>query len=67
MEDETGLINVMVSPGLWARHKVVARTSKALLVRGIIQNATGAPTLVADKLEALPVGEYLSRGSRDFR
>ncbi|MDU0478784.1 error-prone DNA polymerase [Staphylococcus chromogenes] len=67
MEDETGLMNVMVSPGLWARHKRVARTSKALVVRGIIQNATGAPTLVADRLEALPVGEWLSRGSRDFR
>lgn len=67
LEDETGLMNVMVSPGLWARDKRVARTSKALLIRGIIQNATGAPTLVADKMEPLPIGEYLSRGSRDFR
>lgn len=67
LEDETGLMNVMVSPGLWAKDKLIARTSKALLIRGIIQNATGAPTLVADRLEPLPIGEYLSRGSRDFR
>lgn len=67
LEDETGLMNVMISPGLWAREKLVARTSKALLIRGIIQNATGAPTLVADRLEPLAVGEILSRGSRDFR
>ncbi|AKK02403.1 error-prone DNA polymerase [Corynebacterium epidermidicanis] len=67
MEDETGLMNVMISPGLWAREKRVARTSKALLIRGIIQNATGAPTLVADRIEPLPIGEWISRGSRDFR
>ncbi|MEJ5997502.1 error-prone DNA polymerase [Corynebacterium sp. H130] len=67
LEDETGLMNVMISPGLWAKDKLVARTSKALLIRGIIQNATGAPTLVADRLEPLPIGEFLSRGSRDFR
>ncbi|MEJ5928302.1 error-prone DNA polymerase [Corynebacterium sp. H128] len=67
MEDETGLINVLISPGLWSRQRLVARTAKALLVRGIIQNAAGAPTLVADRLEPLPVGEWLSRGSRDFR
>lgn len=67
MEDETGLINVMISPGLWQRHRMVARTSKVLVVRGIIQNSTGAANLVADKIEALAIGELLSRGSRDFR
>ncbi|QNE88992.1 error-prone DNA polymerase [Corynebacterium incognita] len=67
MEDETGLINVMVSPGLWQRHRVVARTAKALIVRGIVQNATGAVNVVADRLDELPLADALSRGSRDFR
>ncbi|MGD7002781.1 error-prone DNA polymerase [Corynebacterium halotolerans] len=67
LEDETGLINVMVSPGLWQRHRVLVRTSKALVIRGIIQNTTGAASLVADKIEPLAIGEWLSRGSRDFR
>lgn len=67
MEDETGLMNVMVSPGLWKRHRVVARGAKALVVRGIIQNANGVASLVADHLEPLGLGELLSRGSRDFR
>ncbi|MEX3515003.1 MULTISPECIES: error-prone DNA polymerase [unclassified Corynebacterium] len=67
MEDETGLMNVMVSPGLWKRQKVLARTAKALVIRGIVQNATGAVSVVADKLEPLDIGEYFSRGSRDFR
>lgn len=66
LEDETGLINVMVTPGLWNRNKVVARTAKALVIRGIVSNANGAVTVTADKLEALDIGSFLSRGSRDF-
>ncbi|MDY5785932.1 error-prone DNA polymerase [Corynebacterium sp.] len=66
MEDETGLINVVVSPGLWKRHHVLARTAKALIVRGVVQNATGAVNVVADKFEPLALGDWLSRGSRDF-
>lgn len=67
VEDETGLMNVVISVGLWKRYKKVALTAKALLIRGIIRNANGAATLEADKLEPLAIGEYLSRGSRDFR
>ncbi|WP_027012770.1 error-prone DNA polymerase [Corynebacterium freiburgense] len=67
MEDETGLINIMISPGLWHRQRRLARTSKALIVRGIVQNASGAATIIADKLEALEPAEFLHRGSRDFR
>ncbi len=67
LEDETGLINVMVAPGLWTRQRILARTAKTLIIRGIVQNATGAVNIVADRLEPLPVGEWLSPGSRDFR
>ena len=67
MEDETGLLSVMVSVGLWNRQRTVARTSRALLVRGVVQNSAGAVTVVADRLEPLALGEWLSRGSRDFR
>lgn len=66
MEDETGLINVIVPVGLWERQLVLARTAKSLIVRGIVQNATGAVNLVADKFEPLELGDYLNRGARDF-
>ena len=67
MEDETGLINIVISVGLWNKQRVLARTAKALVVRGIVQNASGAVSVVADRLEPLAMGELLSRGSRDFR
>lgn len=71
MEDETGLINIVVSTGLWKRQKKLARTAKTLLVRGILRNANGVAQIEADRLSPLPVAQWLaegtSQGSRDFR
>ncbi|WP_024794100.1 error-prone DNA polymerase [Tomitella biformata] len=53
LEDETGMVNVVCSVGLWARHKQLAHTATALLVRGQVQNATGAVSVVAERLEPL--------------
>ena len=60
-------MNVVISVGLWKRYQKVALTSKALVIRGIVRNSTGAVSIEADKLEPLPLGEVLSRSSRDFR
>ncbi|MBI8999393.1 error-prone DNA polymerase [Corynebacterium sp. CCM 8864] len=67
MEDETGLMNIIVSPGLWARQRRLARTAHSLIIRGIIQNSSGAAAILADRLEPFPAAELLSTGSRDFR
>ncbi|NBH02095.1 OB-fold nucleic acid binding domain-containing protein, partial [Amycolatopsis sp. SID8362] len=66
LEDETGMANVLVSPGLWRRQRLVARTSAALLVRGIAQAAEGVVTLVADRLESVDLSMHAG-SSRDFR
>ncbi|MEV6832344.1 error-prone DNA polymerase [Amycolatopsis sp. NPDC051102] len=66
LEDETGMANVLVSPGLWHRQRIVARTSSALLVRGHVQAAEGVVTLVADRLENLEL-PMRNGPSRDFR
>jgi error-prone DNA polymerase len=65
LEDETGLINVICSKGLWQRYRRVARTSAALLVRGRLERAEGVTNVVADKLEPLPLSARVA--SRDFR
>ena len=74
LEDETGLANVVVSQGLWARQRAVALNAKILVVRGIVHNAEGAATVTADLLEQVetqlrPAGEIAGAhaGSRDFR
>ena len=66
MEDETGLINVVLSPGVWRRYAHVAGSVKTMMVRGIVRNASGAVSIDADALAPLHA-ESLSRGSRDFR
>jgi error-prone DNA polymerase len=66
LEDETGMANVLVSPGLWQRQRLVARTSAALLVRGQAQVGEGVVTLVADRLETLDLS-MRAGPSRDFR
>ncbi|WP_278314627.1 error-prone DNA polymerase [Lolliginicoccus levis] len=66
LEDETGLVNVLCSPGLWKRYRVLARTATALLVRGIVQNAEGTATIIADQLHALDLRMAAAR-SRDFQ
>ncbi len=65
IEDETGLINVICSPGLWMRYRRVARTAPALLVRGKLERVEGVTNIIADRLELLPV--TTSSRSRDFR
>lgn len=64
LEDETGLLNVICSPGLWARHRRVARTSAALVARGTIERADGVTNLMADRLE--PLRLRVASTSRDF-
>ena len=65
LEDETGLINVVVSKGCWTAHRKVARSAPAMLVRGRLERSEGVTNVIADRLEALPLGAPTK--SRDFR
>jgi error-prone DNA polymerase len=65
LEDETGMVNVLCSRGVWARHRKLAQTASALLVRGQVQNATGAVTVVADRIGKLDM--RVASKSRDFK
>jgi error-prone DNA polymerase len=65
LEDETGLINVVVSKGCWARHRKVARSAPAMLIKGRLERAEGVINVVAERMEALPLDA--TTRSRDFR
>jgi error-prone DNA polymerase len=65
LEDETGLINVVCSKGVWARHRRVARGAPALLIRGRLERSEGVVNVVADRIEAWPLAAPTT--SRDFR
>lgn len=65
LEDETGMVNVLCMPGLWLRYRKVAQSAPALLIRGRVQNASGAVTVVAEKMR--PITLAVGSRSRDFR
>ena len=65
LEDETGMVNVLCMPGLWLRYRKVAQSAPALLIRGRVQNASGAVTVVAEKMR--PIALAVGSRSRDFR
>ena len=65
IEDETGMVNVLCTPGVWTRHRKLAQTATALLIRGQVQNATGAVTVVAERIG--PISLSVGSRSRDFR
>jgi error-prone DNA polymerase len=55
LEDETGIANVIVTPGLFARHRLVLVTAPALLVEGILQSQDGVLSVRAQRVTAVPV------------
>ncbi|MEV0252133.1 error-prone DNA polymerase [Nocardia sp. NPDC050712] len=65
LEDETGMINIVCSVGLWNRYRRLAQSASALLIRGRVQNAEGAVSVVAEHLRLLDL--RITAKSRDFR
>ncbi|WP_345636436.1 helix-hairpin-helix domain-containing protein, partial [Rugosimonospora acidiphila] len=65
LEDETGLLNVVCSPGLFLRSRRIVRAGPALLVRGVLEKTDGVITLVADQFAPLSVP--VSSPSRDWQ
>jgi error-prone DNA polymerase len=64
LEDETGIANVIVTPRLFARHRLVLVTEPFLLVEGILQTQDDVVSVRADRLVALPRRDHVP--SHDF-
>jgi error-prone DNA polymerase len=65
MEDETGIANVIVTPNLYDRNRLVVTRSKFLLVEGALQNQDGVIHVKAVQLTALS-DRALEVRSHDF-
>ncbi|HEU0256272.1 MAG TPA: error-prone DNA polymerase [Microbacteriaceae bacterium] len=65
LEDETGILNVVVRPGVWKRFQEAA-ASPAMLVRGVMERSVeGVSAMLADRIQDLRLSAPLV--SRDFR
>jgi len=65
LEDETGLINVVVSRGCWLRFRAVVRSEPALVVQGRLERHEGVINVIAERIEKLEIESGIP--SRDFR
>jgi error-prone DNA polymerase len=65
LEDETGMVNVVVHASTWEKYRRPARQAGGLVVRGRIEKTDGVINVVAQTIERLPLG--LHTQSRDFR
>ena len=66
LEDETGIINVIIRPDLFASDRMTIVGAPFLLVEGILQNIDGVTSIKAERVEALP-GHDTGIESHDFR
>jgi error-prone DNA polymerase len=65
LEDETGMVNVICAQVVWAKYRTIARTSAALLIRGMLQHSEGVVNVMAERIEPLSLGVRPS--ARNFR
>jgi error-prone DNA polymerase len=65
MEDETGIANVIVTPDLYERERLIVVRSRFLLAEGVLQNQDGVIHVKATRLRAL-VDNAIEMRSHDF-
>ncbi len=53
LEDETGMLNVVVFDAVWQRYRRVARNAAGLVIRGMLERQDGVVNLVADRIERI--------------
>ena len=66
LEDETGLANAIVRPGLFERDRLIINLEPALLITGRLQNEEGVIHLMAEAIAALPALGLPEQASHDF-
>lgn len=64
LEDETGLLNVVVLPQVWERNYEVARKAVGVVIDGVVEHVDGVTNFIAHRFE-----RWAAEGirSRDFR
>jgi error-prone DNA polymerase len=53
LEDETGMLNVICTVGVWRRYRNVANSAAGMVIRGILERQDGVTNLVADRLDLI--------------
>lgn len=66
LEDEAGIINIIIRPDLFDRRRVVCTISPYVLVKGVLQSQMGVISLKAGDIDELSFRESAVMRSHDF-
>jgi error-prone DNA polymerase len=66
LEDETGIVNIIVQPDLFDRKRQACTTAPYVLVKGVRQSITGVISVKAGDIEELCFRESAVIPSHDF-
>ncbi len=66
LEDETGIVNIIVQPDLFDRKRLACTTAPYVLVKGVLQSITGVISVKAGDIEELSFRDAAVMQSHDF-
>jgi error-prone DNA polymerase len=66
IEDETGIINIIVNPPLFDRKREICSTAPYILIKGVLQSISGVISVKAGDVESLTFKDSAVIPSHDF-
>ena len=66
LEDETGVVNVIVQPALYDVYRAACSTAPYLIIKGVLQNQSGVVSLKAGEVKELHLRQAAVMPSHDF-
>jgi len=66
LEDETGVVNVIVQPALFDLYRAACSTAPYLIIKGVLQNQSGVVSLKAADIQELPLTQSIILPSHNF-
>lgn len=66
LEDETGIVNIIVQPDLFNRQREACTTAPYVIVKGVLQSIGGVISVKAGDIEELRVRDAAVMQSHDF-
>jgi error-prone DNA polymerase len=65
LEDETGIANAIIPPGLFEQHRLTLISEQFLLVEGVLQNQDNVVSVRAERVVPLHIAQAAAE-SHDF-
>ncbi len=66
LEDETGIVNIIVQPDLFDRRRQICTTAPYVRIKGVLQSITGVISVKAGEIEELSFRDAAIMRSHDF-